>query len=147
MKIYTSRFSNPELATGKYTVVGIVRSLPRFPLKYKLAGNIIEFAPPGYLWNENDREVFRPKYFEHMDSIGMDRAAELLFPYMEMGKDIVLCCYEDVRLPHGWCHRQVFAEWWEANFGQKIEELYNPTEPKEKKKTLNMDEIVYSDFS
>ena len=32
-EIFTSRFSNPELQTGKYTVVGIVRGLPRF--KYK----------------------------------------------------------------------------------------------------------------
>ena len=52
-KLYTSRFSNKELETGKYTVVGVVRSMPKFPVKYRIAGDIIQIAPPGYLWNEN----------------------------------------------------------------------------------------------
>lgn len=123
MKIYTSRFSNPELRTGKYTVVGIVRGLPKFHLGYSLAGNIIEFAPPGYLFNENDRAVFTRKYFRHMDIIGKDRAKELLRPYSLLEKDIVLCCYEDVRIPDEWCHRLVFAEWWQARTGTAISEL------------------------
>ena len=38
--IYTSRYSNPELKTGNYTVVGITRGAPKFPLRYTLAGNI-----------------------------------------------------------------------------------------------------------
>ena len=48
--IYTSRYSNPELKTGNYTVVGITRGAPKFPLRYTLAGNIMEIAPPGYLF-------------------------------------------------------------------------------------------------
>lgn len=36
--IYTSRYSNPELKTGNYTVVGITRGAPKFPLRYTLAG-------------------------------------------------------------------------------------------------------------
>ena len=44
--IYTSRYQNPELATGRYTVVGITRGKPKFPLKYELAGNIIEMPRP-----------------------------------------------------------------------------------------------------
>lgn len=39
--IYTSRYSNPELKTGNYTVVGITRGAPKFPLRYTLAGNIM----------------------------------------------------------------------------------------------------------
>ena len=60
MKIYTSRYQNPELQSGNYTVVGITRGAPRFPLKYTLSGNIIEFAPPGYLFSEwalNERKA------------------------------------------------------------------------------------------
>lgn len=58
-KLYTSRFSNKELETGKYTVVGVVRSMPKFLVKYRISGDIIQIAPPGYLWNENNRERFR----------------------------------------------------------------------------------------
>lgn len=130
-KIYTSRFSNPELATGKYTVCGIVRGLPKFPLRYTLAGNIIQFAPPGYLFNEYDRERFTPRYFQHMNkTVGKALAQKILDDYLSMGKDVVLCCYEDVRKPKEWCHRLVFAEWYEQQTGIRIEELPDPTEVK-----------------
>lgn len=129
-KIYTSRFSNPELQTGDYTVVGIVRGMPRFNLKYHLAGNIIQIAPPGYLFHENDRERFTEKYFQYMDGQGLAKIQSLLGTYLNRGKDTVLCCYEDVRIPDEWCHRLVFAEWYEKETGIRIEELVNPSEIK-----------------
>lgn len=66
-KLYTSRFSNKELETGKYTVVGIVRSMPKFPVKYRISGDITQIAPPGYLWNEYNRDRFRDPYFKHLE--------------------------------------------------------------------------------
>lgn len=123
MKVYTSRYSNPELRTGKYTVVGVSRGLPKFNLGYALAGSIKDFAPPGYLFNEYDRSIFTPKYFAYMDRIGIDRAKQMLSPYKIYGKNIVLCCYEDVRIQGEWCHRLVFAEWFAKKTGYKIEEL------------------------
>lgn len=132
-KIYTSRFSNPELRTGNYTVVGIVRGLPKFPLKYPLAGNIIQCAPPGYLFNVYDRAEFTPKYFQHMNRTGIWKVNQLLEQYLSYGKDVVLCCYEDVREENEWCHRLVFAEWYEKQTGIKVCELPDPTEPKKAK--------------
>lgn len=84
--IYTSRYSNPELKTGNYTVVGITRGAPKFPLRYTLAGNIMEIAPPGYLFNEYNRERFTPPYFQHMDRVGTARIAQILQHYEDMGK-------------------------------------------------------------
>lgn len=130
MEIFTSRYANPELKSGKYTVVGITRGEPKFPLSYKLAGNIIEFAPPGYLFHENDRKIFTTKYFQHMDRIGVVKARELIKPYLQYHKPIVLCCYEDVRLPDEWCHRLVFAEWLYERTGVKVNELHDPSSPK-----------------
>lgn len=121
--IYTSRYSNPELKTGKYTVVGITRGAPKFKLSYPLAGNIMEIAPPGYLFNEYDRKRFTPSYFKHMDRTGPVAISRILNFYEKMGKPVVLCCYEDVRKPGEWCHRLVFAEWWLARTGERIEEL------------------------
>lgn len=125
--IYTSRYQNPELATGRYTVVGITRGKPKFPLKYELAGNIIEIAPPGYLFNEYDRGRFTPRYFQHMDRQGARKIAHILDQYERLGKDVVLCCFEDVRKPNEWCHRLVFAEWWRSRTGEDIPELPDPS--------------------
>lgn len=125
--IYTSRYQNPELATGRYTVVGVTRGKPKFPLKYELAGNIIEIAPPGYLFNEYDRGRFTPRYFQHMDRQGARKIAHILAQYERLGKDVVLCCFEDVRKPNEWCHRLVFAEWWRSRTGEDIPELPDPS--------------------
>jgi hypothetical protein len=35
---------------------------------------------------------------------------------------VLLLCYEDV-LAGDWCHRKVFAEWWQEQTGQVVEEL------------------------
>lgn len=130
--LYTSRYSNPELRSGKYTVVGITRGKPKFPLGYELAGNIIEIAPPGYLFNEYDRARFTPQYFRHMDKTGIKRILDILASYQKRDpeRDVVLCCYEDVRIPGEWCHRLVFAEWWNQRTGEIIEELPDPSTPK-----------------
>lgn len=36
---------------------------------------------------------------------------------------IVLLCYEDLRKPDVWCHRQLLAEWIEERFGIQVPEL------------------------
>ena len=127
-KFNTSRFSNKELETGKYTVVGVVRSMPKFPVKYKISGDIIQIAPPGYLWNENNRERFKEPYFRHLEKSGCSLINAIIQGYLDEGKDVVLCCYEDVRKPGEWCHRLVFAEWWHEKTGQMIEELPDPSQ-------------------
>lgn len=132
-KIFTSRFSNRELASGKYTVVGIVRGLPKFPLKYRLAGNIKELAPSYYIFNINDKAVFRSRYMRELDRLGVERVYRMLESYLSLGKDVVLCCFEDVRDETQWCHRTMFAEWWLEKTGEKIDELYNPSPVKVKK--------------
>ena len=39
------------------------------------------------------------------------------------GKTLVLLCYEDLRKPDQWCHRTLFAEWWQKMTGEVINEL------------------------
>ncbi|MBO6292693.1 MAG: hypothetical protein J6N51_10640 [Selenomonas sp.] len=146
--IYTSRFSNPELSSGNYTVVGIVRGLPRFKLKYERAGNIIDIAPPRELFNIYDRDEFTPPYMEHLDRLGVERISAQLRKYTELGKDVVLCCYEDVRKPNEWCHRLVFASWWMKRTGQVIPELKDDSPVKGvKKKTVEEPEIKQEELN
>ena len=61
--------------------------------------------------------------FARMNRLGVGGVQDLLEPYVEEGKDLVLLCYEDLRKPGEWCHRQVFAEWWEKKTGVRIQEL------------------------
>ena len=45
--IYTSRYSNPELKSGKYTAVRISVGSPRWKLGYDISGAISELMPKG----------------------------------------------------------------------------------------------------
>ena len=125
--IWTSRFANPALNSGDYTVVGIVRGLPKFPLKYELAGNILDIAPPRKLFNVYSRAIFTPPYKEHLSAVGFEKISAQIQQYLDSGKDVVLCCYKDVRRPREWCHRLVFAEWWLEQTGEQLNELQDPS--------------------
>ncbi len=151
-KIYTSRFRNPELNNDKHVIVGIVLSMPKFKTKYRIDGNIKELAPPGYLFNEYDRARFTPKYLAAKDKIGWQVIKMQINKYLAIAegqhKDLVLCCYEDVREPikydivngeavnieYDWCHRLVAAEWLEQYIGYKPIELYDSSTGKKAEK-------------
>ncbi len=123
MAIYTSRYQNKELCSDKYTIVGITRGKPKFHLDYILSGNIMDIAPPGWLFNEYNRKIFEEKYRQNIERIGISKISMQLAMYERYEKDVVLCCYEDVRKPNEWCHRLVFADWWLEKTGEKIIEL------------------------
>lgn len=130
-KLYTSRFANKELLDREIIKVGIVRRLPKWSLPYELSGNIIELAPPGYLFNEYDRKKFTVKYFQHLDRVGFNNIVKRLenMGYGQVEK-MILLCFEDIRNPELWCHREVFAEWWEQKTGEKIEEYQDNSKNK-----------------
>lgn len=130
-RLYTSRYSNPTLFDKNIVKVGVTRGLPKWNLPYELSGNIIELAPPGYLFSETDRERFTPQFFKHLDRIGKSNILELLkrYGYGEV-EEMALLCYEDVRNPGEWCHRLVCGEWIENRLGIHVEELRDPTQSK-----------------
>ena len=55
MGIYTSRYSNKELADGKYYCVGISIGTPKFKLAYRLENQCYSLAPKVYAENEPGR--------------------------------------------------------------------------------------------
>ena len=136
MGIYTSRYSNKELCDEKYYCVGISIGTPKFRLGYVLRNQCYSLAPKGYMLKMGP-ERFKDAYFDKLDGIGEDRIISMVSK-MEReadaeGKDLVLLCYEDVRIPEDWCHRTTFAEWWAERTGEIIEELPDRSEPKIKK--------------
>jgi hypothetical protein len=144
MEIYTSRFSNPQLNTGNYTAVRICVGAPRWRLPYTIAGEINALKPFGLFGQskyDNDKDGFRREYFKLLQNSGVDSIARQLSAFERQGKSVVLLCYEDVRKgENDWCHRIMFAEWWQEQTGEVIEELYDPTTPKivQPKKTAKM---------
>ena len=122
--IYTSRYSNPELRSGKYTTVRISVGTPRWKLPYTLDAAIKEIMPFG-LFKIQDKSEFTEKYFKKLDRAGMFESIDRQLTELQArGKDIVLLCYEDIRKgPSNWCHRTVFADWWLQQTGEVIPEL------------------------
>ena len=117
MAIWTSRYSNKELVENKdkYYCVGISLGTPKFPLGYTVEQQCYSLAPKGYMLRM-ELEKFTEEYYRKQE-----------------GKDLVLLCYEDVRIPEDWCHRTVFAQWYCEMTGEIIEELPDPNPPKVKK--------------
>lgn len=124
--LYVSRYSNKELATGKYTAVRISVGTPRWSLGYSLDGAIKDLMPFGLL-NIEDREESRKLYHEKLDRIGFGRIEKQIRELESLGKPVVLLCYEDItKGPDNWCHRTFFAEWWLKQTGEVINELPDP---------------------
>ena len=67
MKIYTSRYSNKDLATADAHIVGITLYPPRFPVKFKLEGNIGQLAPQKSYFKTADKALFRRRYLEQIE--------------------------------------------------------------------------------
>ena len=133
-RIYTSRFSNKELKSGKYYRVGITLGRPKFRLGYVESEHCYMLAPDRSMWGKS-REEFRTLYREKLDAIGEYKIKNLLreIGNKAEGRDVVLLCYEDVRDPSQHCHRTTLAEWLGEKFGLKIEELDDPSPVKFKK--------------
>lgn len=82
-------------------------------------------------------EPFKKAYYEKLAGIGEQKIINTVRRMEETarreGKELVLLCFEDIRIPEDWCHRTVFAEWWMSRTGERIKELPDPTPPKIKK--------------
>ena len=114
---------NRNIDPEKHTPVRISAGNPRYPLPYVVKDKAAILAPPYRILKLNDQEEYRRIYFEQLDGHGVRKIYSVLKSLAEPGKEIVLLCFEDIRKPGQWCHRRMFAEWWEAKTGRKVEEL------------------------
>ena len=131
-KLYVSRYSNKCLAKTEAVKVGISLGAPRFKKEYELAGNAFALAPTRAMFNL-DKTVFEAQYRKRLDNLGVERIKSILstFGYGKE-KEMILLCYEDITKPEDWCHRTVFAKWWEDNTGEIVEEYRDDTTYKAK---------------
>jgi len=126
--IYTGRWYSAWQArkAGNYGFqqVRISVSAPRYwPGPHP---SIQELAPYGLM--ELDDQKFEQAYDRRLTRHGVDQIDRLLGELVRSyaPKPIVLCCYEDVSndKPNGYqsCHRRLFANWWEDQTGDRIDE-------------------------
>ena len=124
MAILTSRYGNKELRNDGYYPVSIGK--PRFKTGYEIREQCYALAPKGYML-KMEYEPYREAYFKKLEEIGADKIIGIVQRMderaQEEGKTLVLLCYEDLRKPDQWCHRTLFAEWWQKMTGEVINEL------------------------
>jgi hypothetical protein len=116
LEVWTSRYQNRSLV-GRHELLklGVTRGLPRMPLRYQFV-HTPQLAPPYWLFSENRRAVFEPKFRGHLNrSLGVGGALTML---QRAARDagaltVVLLCFEDVRRGgvEDWCHRLVVSDW------------------------------------
>lgn len=124
---------SPFLATGSYykftPEMGVpVRSTVGTPrrLRYPLEEWSKLVTPFGVFGTTDDPAEFRTRYVARLiDKGGQTEVSAELGAIRDRHPDrrIVLLCYCDVTKPDGWCHRRIFAEWFEQFTGLTIPEL------------------------
>ncbi len=132
-KVYTSRWTNPELAGDHYYTVGICLGMPKFKLKFVESEHCYRLAPDKSMWGKSHEEFAR-LYRRKLEYIGRETVRRMIRGFLERaeGKDVVLLCYEDVRDPEQNCHRTVLGDWYHEKFGVSICELPDPSPVKYK---------------
>jgi hypothetical protein len=105
--ITTSNFAK----SGKHPdAVAISQGVPRF---YKVR-RYLPLAPPRWLLNGKDPELFDREYRKQLDGLDPKQVAE------ELGPDAILLCWEAFNVR---CHRRLVAEWLEEKLGIILPEL------------------------
>lgn len=133
--IYTSRYANPELKGDRYYTVGISLGHPRWRLGYSVSTKVKDLAPDKSMWDVSEDE-FNRMYREKLDGIG-EAEMENLINYLVRSadkKDIVLLCFEDIRIDGQYCHRTTLGRWLTEKLGIEVQELPDPSKPKGMKK-------------
>jgi len=128
MRIWTSRYGNQEAIIKSTAVpVRITVGRPKFRLRYKLAEEIHMFKPAGALFRMNDKEELRKALYAKLNRAGTRKVRKILHGISNRhgDRDIVLLCFEDVRKPGEWCHRQLIADWLNEH-GMSVRELGDP---------------------
>ncbi|MDK2899613.1 MAG: hypothetical protein PWQ45_115 [Thermosipho sp. (in: thermotogales)] len=133
--IYTGRF------TAKYenaVKVAISVGKPKWENGYD--AKVDALAPYGIL-NKYPLGLQKVKYKEKLEKIGAESIKDLMNKLEKKfeGKDVILCCWEDLRKPNQQCHRRWLADWLEEKTGFLIPEKdFEKTKKQTIKKVENL---------
>lgn len=124
LQLFTNRYQRftPDQGAPVRTTVG----KPRFPLPYDVAG-FARLLAPTYGMLKMQQGPYRHIYLERLEAAGVDLISEQLAEIADAAgsERLVLLCFCDLNVPppENWCHRRMFAAWWEDQTGHKVREL------------------------
>ncbi|WDZ83977.1 hypothetical protein [Micromonospora cathayae] len=127
LHLFTNRYQRfqPDQGAPVRTTVG----KPRFGLPYDLAG-FAQLLAPTYSMLKMAEGPYRHIYLERLEAHGVDLISEQFAEIADKaGTDrLVLLCFCDLNVPppDNWCHRRMFAAWWEEQTNQEVPELDRP---------------------
>jgi hypothetical protein len=124
MILHTSRYSAFTPAAGTVPV-RVTIGAPRFPLKYDLEYVVRELAPDRAYFNR-PRPEFEAAFRAQLDGRGSEAIGRRLaaIAAQEDAHTLVLLCFEDLTQPGLFCHRRIFADWWQEQTGQEVTDLH-----------------------
>jgi hypothetical protein len=128
-RLCTSRYQNASLLEEAGALpVRITVGKPRWALPYELAGTVMMLSPKGIKGVVVEQPEFRRVYLERLEGFGVEKIRRTLSEIADGHENplLALLCYEDLSEPGTFCHRRMFAEWWEGKTGEKVEELGVP---------------------
>ncbi|MBC9717869.1 hypothetical protein H9Y04_35595 [Streptomyces sp. TRM66268-LWL] len=102
----------------------ITLSPPRWTLPYELQHRVPELAP-ARTYFQSPRAEFEAAYRSQLDGHGIDQFASRFQEIAVESGDLrlVLLCFEDLEQVGEWCHRRMFADWWQERTGAQVREL------------------------
>ena len=89
---------------------------------------IAELAPDR-AWLKAPREIYEPAFLAKLDAHAADIFRKLAWftpdKLAKEGGQLVLCCFEKnpVHDPADWCHRRMFADWYQQRTGNEVPEI------------------------
>lgn len=131
-EVYTSRYQSFRPDQG--VPVRTSQGAPRWPLGYALQEKLPELAPTTAIRKHKQLATYRPAYVAMLEGHGPELIWRLIQRISARNEDrpVVLLCFCDLNVapPENWCHRRIFAEWFEASTGMVVPELTPaPTRP------------------
>lgn len=118
----TFRGYDPAMGVPVRTTVGSPRWV-RYPMEQsKLV------TPYGVFGKTEDPAEYQRLYLARLTDHGAGTVSEELAAIRARhdGRRLVILCFCDVTRPDGWCHRRMWAEWFQEFIGQAIPELTLP---------------------
>jgi hypothetical protein len=117
--IYTSYFSSKKIMP-EYVAIRISVGHPRWKLPYQVAGAIPGLAPDR-AWIGIERAEYDPLYRAKLDAAGVEKIRAEIRALTDE-RPAVLLCFESL-MDGAWCHRRIFADWWQEKTGEIVAEL------------------------
>ncbi len=138
LRVFTSRYHNPNVVLCNLEKVGITLYSPRFGLKYRVAANVRDLAPDPYMLGLSKAKghvAFAREYRKKLEKLGAPAIQQKLSELQGDAAGVVLLCYEDLTRGDETCHRTILADWLKVHAGLVVEELPDPGRktPKRKK--------------